>query len=383
MMRETLSASIRAITIIVIAFVGIISRKGIHGIQLKRKAILTSIILVGCIIISCLFNGFDLVFDLWMVLMLLIATVICSNVSERVFWAAYVDVMVALGLISAIIFTLYQIVPSLFAFFPNHIWHGDILMKNCYVCVVQVNAQFKRNFGIFYEPGMFSVFLILALYYSLFKVKADVKKIAALLLALATTLSTNGYLCASGLVFAYLLNSHKIDGKTKRKMVFLILVTALAITVFLLNSPGTFNFLTSKLLEFDINTSISRSDSGSGYERWRSIVYACKSFASSPIVGVGYTGWQNIFRNIIATATPINWFGLYGIIFGSIINFLYLRTAIVSANNCLVNIIIAFVLLANIISQNMVSDLTILTILLYQANNITTKPLTLRGVISR
>ena len=108
------------------------------------------------------------------------------------------------------------------------------------------------------------------------------------------------------------------------------------------------------------------------YACWRSIVYAWRAFLSNPIVGVGYVGWIRIFQSIIATATPINWLGIYGIVYGCIMNFLYLRNARVYTQwgnvNYAATVILMVVLIANIMSQNMVADLTILILILYQTS---------------
>lgn len=372
MLRELLSASVRAGIIIAFSAVYIMFNGEKAHIQIRKNMLMTLIVLLFCIMLSVTINGFDFSFDLWVILMLFAAIVICSSINYCDFWIAFVDVMAVLGFISAVIFILYQLVPGVFSMFPNYVWHGNILMKNCFICALQVNTQFRRNFGIFYEPGMFSVFLVLALYFSLFRLKLDIKKTGALLLALATTLSTNGYICAVGLIIAFLLSRQSISKKMKKRITFLIAVGVIAVGVFLVNNADALWFLTNKLSEFNIKTSVNMNDSGSGYERWRSIVYAWRAFLSNPIVGVGYVGWIRIFQSIIATATPINWFGIYGIVYGCIMNFLYLRNARVYTQRGNVNyaatLTLMVVLIANVMSQNMVADLTILILILYQTS---------------
>lgn len=372
MFREMFSASIRAGIIIAFSLLYfVLAGKG-KCIRLKKKTLLVFLLLLSCIILSCLINGFNLTFDLWIILMLMAATVISSSVSYEFFWTSYVDVMAFMGIISAAVFIFYQVFPGLFSVFPNYVWHGNILMKNCYICVVQVNTQFRRNFGIFYEPGMYSVFLILALYFSLFRTKLNFKKIGALLIALATTLSTSGYICAIGLIVAFLLNKQNYSRKAKKHIVILIIIALIVVALFLINNTDALWFLTGKLSEISIKTSVNINDSGSGYERWRSIVYAIDAFLSNPVVGVGYVGWLKIFQTIIATATPINWFGIYGILYGSLMNFFYLKNSIIYTKGKNVNyistIILATVFMANIISQNMVADLTILILIMYQTS---------------
>ena len=168
------------------------------------------------------------------------------------------------------------------------------------------------------------------------------------------------------------MNNQNISRKAKKRIVILIIAALIVVALFLMNNADALWFLTNKLSEFSIKTSVNMNDSGSGYERWRSIVYAINAFLSNPVVGVGYVGWLKIFRTIIATATPINWFGIYGIVYGSLMNFFYLKNSIIYTTGKNVSyistIILATVFIANIISQNMVADLTILILIMYQTS---------------
>ena len=372
MLRELLSASVRAgIIIAFITLYMVLKKKLIF--KLEKKMLVILMVLLFCIALSGAINGFEFVFDFWVVLMLFLAVVICSIIDYYDFWIAYVDVMVALGFISAVIFILYQLVPRAFFMFSNYIWHGNILMKNCFICALQVDTHFRRNFGVFYEPGMFSVFLVLALYFSLFRLKFDIKKTAALLVALATTLSTNGYICAVGLIMAFLLKKG-LPKRARDEIILLSAIGLLVVVIFLSNNTSAFHFLVDKLTEINFKKSVSPSISGSGNERWRSVVYAWGAFLSNPIVGIGYVGWCHVFNSIIATATTINWFGIYGIIYGLLMNYFYLKNSIVYMHcvcgggnvNYISTVILGFVFVANIMSQSMTSNLIILILIFYQ-----------------
>ena len=287
------------------------------------------------------------------------------NVIEyEVYIKAYVDIMAFLGIISSIIFIVYQLLPQIFSIFPNYVWHNGILFKNCFLCVVQVNSQFRRNFGVFNEPGVYGVFLIFALYFALFKMKTDIKKITALLITLATTLSTNGYICILGMIIAFIFNNQNITSKAKKRILRIIILVIAGVILFLHININAYIFLTDKLL--------TSSEAGSGYERWRSVIYATKIFMENPIFGVGYVGWLQMFKKMISTATPINWLALYGILYGIIMNVFYLKNAIVYSKNgkikFAVTIIIGIVFIGNIITQNMVADLNVLILILYQTS---------------
>lgn len=370
MLTEMLSASVRAGIIIIFYAIYLL----LNGKRLifNKKKVIAFILLLLCILVCTIINGFNFTFDFWTVLMLFAAILICSSIRYFDFWSAFVDVMALLGFASAVIFILYQIIPRAFSIFPNYYWHSGILMKNCFICAVQVSAQYRRNFGFFREPGMFSLFLILALYFSLFKLELDLKKIIALLIALITTFSTSGYFCFIGLLLVFLHNAYSIQKKTRKRIIIVFILILLGTIVYMTNNPSVFHFLINKLTEINFDTSVSSNVGGSGYERWRSIVYAWNAILTNPIVGVGYVGFFRIFNSVIATATPLNWFGLYGIIYGVLMNFYYLKNAMIYSKkgnlNYISTIIMALVLLANIMSQNMVADPIILIFIFYQIN---------------
>lgn len=370
MFREMFSASIRVGIIIAFGVVYFIFNGRKVHLHFSKNMAMAFIALLFCVLMSVIINGFDSTFDLWVILILIVSIVICSSINYADFWTAYVDVMVGLSLVSIVIFVSYQFVPGLFSIFPNYFWHSGILIKNCFVCVVQVNSQYRRNFGIFFEPGMYSVLLVIALYFSLFRIDLNIKRIGILLIALATTFSTNGYFCSVGLIVAFLLNKKSFSQKIRNRVITLIVVTLLGVVMFFLINPSNKDFLLNKLTEIKFDASVNSDGSGSGYERWRSVVYACNAFLSNPVLGVGYVGWLRIFNSVIATATPINWFGLYGMVYGILMNFFYLKNTIIYTRRNNVNyistIIMVIVFIANIMSQNMSADLTILILIFYQ-----------------
>ena len=99
MFREMYSASIRAGIIIAFSLLYIVLAGKGKCIRLKKNTLLVFLLLLSCIILSCLINGFDITFDLWIILMLTAATVISSSVNYSLFWTAYVDVMAVMGII--------------------------------------------------------------------------------------------------------------------------------------------------------------------------------------------------------------------------------------------------------------------------------------------
>ncbi len=325
--------------------------------------------LSGCIALSCACNGLNITFDGYTIILLFLAILLVSTIERKEFILSYIDVMCFIGFTSSVLFLSYKIIPNAFNIFPDYYWHGDILIKNCYLCAIPISMHNYRNFGVFYEPGMFSLFLIWALLFSLFHVKINVKKIVILLFALGTTLSTNGYLCGISLIVLFAFFNRNIS-KSQKKLVCLIFAIGCIVVVFyLIRNLDALDFLLSKFNEIHIKETVSRNVSGSGYERWRSVIYAIECFLNNPALGVGATGWQIKFTSVIGTATPLNWFGIYGFLYGSILFYLYCKSITfirgTPIKNYLVLIGLIIIGLMNVMTQNVSTDITMFMIMLY------------------
>ncbi len=372
MFRELASAGSRTLFIIIIWGIILLFsclKKNDCRIGFNKKQFLVFSSLVFCLVFSCMFNGFDITFDGYTIVLFFLALMLVSTMEKQKFIKSYIDVMCFIGLMSSMLFLLYKIIPRAFDIFPDYFWHSGMAIKNCYLCVIPTAVQNYRNFGIFYEPGMFSVFLIWALMFALFHTEPNLRKISILLIALGTTLSTNGYLCGAALMMLFIFGHKKITKKQKRAITIMIIMISSLAVFYIMRNPNVLHFLTDKFREISIKQPIDLSVQGSGYERWRSVVFAIECFFYNPLLGVAQTGWQIKFRSVIGTATPINWFGLYGFVYGAIISYLYCRSMALSHKASLLDHFVSMGLviigLMNIMTQNFATDLTIFMIVLY------------------
>ena len=189
MFREMFSATVRGIftiACVIAACVFFILKKGAQScrILLNKGSFQLYLALLVCIGLCILFNGINATFDIYGICIMTVSLLVVNIIDQNVFYQAFVDVMVFLAIASVIIFLGYHILPrSLFDIFPNYYWRGGTtLLKNCYLSVLQVSVQNFRNFGIFYEPGYYAVFLLWALVLALFKQDTEIWKIISLFL---------------------------------------------------------------------------------------------------------------------------------------------------------------------------------------------------------
>jgi hypothetical protein len=242
----------------------------------------------------------------------------------------FVKIMYFLCVFSLFTFALLFIIPSVYNIFPSVTNAAGLTVNNLFFTVVHDSTYFNSNFGMFWEPGAYQTFINLALYFQLFILKDfDVKRITIFLITLFTTFSTTGYLAALFL-FGILLFNNKDKTKIlikKRKKLFktifaLLIIGAIGFSML----PNKIIFKVFGKLEAIINPNLI--DQNIAYESTTARIDAIKipiiNFFDSPLWGKGFDNMFDfkINDNInFLTATPFNWFGLFGLLLGILFNF--------------------------------------------------------------
>lgn len=366
MLIEMFSATIRfVIAMIYVILIWVLAGKRgtIKTICISKSIPVLAALLVLLISFSCTLNGWNLTFDLYTVLMIIFGALLAATIDIDNFYCSYIDAMTFFGLTGSLLFVLYRIFPGLFIMFPTQVWHGSIGMKNLVLCVVQTDSQYIRNFGIFYEPGLFSLYIVFALYFALYRYVFNSKRIIILIIALITTMSTSGYICGAIVIIMFLLIRKNISKKLKKYVLLGTGIATIIILVYLFKNPSYTYFLIGKFSEISTNNTLSMTRVGSGYERWRSFVLAIDAIKDNPLTGIAYNGWLQKFNGVIGTITPLNWFGLYGFIYGMVMNYCFAKSAIIKKQgktdyaSSIVGISVFFL---NVLSQNVTNSIIVL-----------------------
>lgn len=233
-------------------------------------------------------------------------------VSYSDFKTLYQRIMFFLAIFSLITFAVSVVAPQLVQLLPQIVRQsGGGNYHNAIFSVIFNSNYVSRNYGIFWEPGAFSIFLNIALFITLFQQKASIKNVAVLCLAILSTLSTLGIACMLVLVLGYVSQRHRVVRKgIKNFMLFLVFCFVLYLIVdgeeFIYHVLGKLKITNGK-----INTSTS--------VRIDAFVYMGKAFLSSPLWGVGYTEFSRIQESYcsgMATFTFMNLLATYGLIGG-------------------------------------------------------------------
>lgn len=135
-------------------------------------------------------------------------------------------------------------------------------------------SDIPRNYGPFWEPGRFTIYLTLAMALNMYvnNEKLLSNKNIIIFLANLTTFSTTGYFAMTIILFAYIIGNHQI-GKFSRIVLFLILF-GMALYVWELD------FMAEKINEQSSQLDVT-------YSRFGAIVYHWSQIVESPFIGYG------------------------------------------------------------------------------------------------
>ena len=195
---------------------------------LAKSQILNCLIILSFIMFSMVVNRSFASIDIRTVVIVISSYLVIQSLSYEDFLKKYTDCIMVIALFSIAAYFLYKVAPGAFGAFPRQLWRNhSVLFVNLWLSVVPVGMQdYFRNFGIFYEPGIFQFYLNIALLIELFSnKKINVFRVLVLTVAVITTLSTNGYISIVLVFFAYGLfvilgsgNRDKIYRKNRDKI---------------------------------------------------------------------------------------------------------------------------------------------------------------------
>lgn len=246
----------------------------------------------------------------------------------KTFVKIYVKVMYFLSVMSLILYFGSNIIPQMVTKLPVVYNVLGNPAYNMFFSTIHINDYLIRNQGIFWEPGAFQTFINLALIFTLFFLQEiKIRYLVVFAITLFTTFSTTGYIVGIGIILVFLLFPRKtIHDEKIRKVNKIIIGIIILIIVFVI---GFGNLSTSakyqifgKVATYMENSESSKMSSTS--VRIDAIIVPIEHFFDSPLFGNGSTGMADIALESgysMNTATIINWFSMFGIFMGIIMNY--------------------------------------------------------------
>lgn len=286
----------------------------------------------------------------------------------------FTRIMYFLCIFSLITFALLLSVPNVFSVFPTITNSAGLTVKNLLFSVIHNSDYFNSNFGMFWEPGAYQTFINLALYFQLFILKdLDTRRIIVFIVTIFTTFSTTGYICTFILFTIYLLINKNITKITlkKRKKLIIVALMLIVVGIFIFNMmPNHIVFKVFGKLEAIINPSLASQSIAysSTTARIDAIKIPLINWIKSPFWGVGFENLYNYSINDntnFLTATPLNWFGLFGLPLGFLFNYCFWRLTKFSRNGFFIRILEFGFLNLIILSEYYNMNSFLLTLIIY------------------
>ncbi len=297
----------------------IIFIKKIKAEGLKSYRVYIFIILVLNIILTMIIKSDYQLYNFSLLVFIFIGFVVSYVYEYKEFIKAFINIMIFISMYSLI--TTYLFKPLIIHTginFPTIINSVNNVFYNFIFSFALTAESYIRNFGFFREPGVYQVFIILALIFLTFvkniKIKSRKKIIYTLIftVTILSTFSTTGIILLALFFTTYIVKLIR-DGKMNRK-VFIIITTITIICILILTL--LYNIIPSfrETLRFSIEKIFTPNESLSA--RQESIIVPLKLYLNSPIFGQKYIDVvEAIYHN---TNTTINMFAIYGLLTGVI-----------------------------------------------------------------
>lgn len=318
--------------------------------RINKRILFLVVVLLLLHMLAIVFGSCYLNLDLGNVITLIVSLIVVSAISFNVFATYYSKFMYFICIFSLCIFFLNIIIPSVFSLLPTV--RATVQTYNVFFSLVPVEMRgYIRNFGMWGEPGMFGVYIVLAIVFELFYFKPlNRKHIIVLICTLISTFSTAAYISFIVLFVFFLLSSKSISRRTK---VLITVFTSFSVVVFvsfLMSSSYNQIYVFQKLTETD-------AEEGTTFERIRALQTAWMLIWDNFPMGAGWGVYSNYLlkEETILTVTPLNWFAIYGLLYGIIMNIGIIVGARKIARNSIQTVGIVLGIICVIISQEVSS----------------------------
>lgn len=282
---------------------------GISRLTLDSRLLFFTVILVVAQALSSVVNsGISTIFS---VMAKTVTIILCYLICNCFDFDSYIDkfekCVFVVAVFSLIVYVLCFVAFDFISLFPVISNSSGFPFYNLGLSVVPQNflSSNYRNYGLFREPGVYQMYLAIALYIQLFiKTRPQIFRTIIYVAAVVTTLSTTGFVAILFLLAAFLFQRVRTEtGESpkhlKIKVVITIMILALAVFIY-------FDI-------FDISTRVFNkllSDNSEQLDiaRKASIVSNLIIWLNNPLFGAGEAALPSLF-----IGTTLSHFGRYAV----------------------------------------------------------------------
>lgn len=231
-------------------------------------------------LVSCIYNKSTITITGIYAIYITLAFLISTRISFKKFFDSLEKIIYFISIFSLVIELILYCFPAFASLFPvmkNYAGVDIINFGFSGILKMYINTPLKRNNGIFWEPGVFQIYINLSLAYCIFfKPQVVIKRIIVYGLMVFFTFSTTGYIAYLFLLIIY-VKASKIRKTNKIILCVIFALLALATLFVDIGSPlflGVFGKL------FD-------NKNGSTLARIASVIADIKIGLTHPFFGIG------------------------------------------------------------------------------------------------
>ncbi|WP_010251225.1 hypothetical protein [Acetivibrio cellulolyticus] len=342
-----------------------------NNVRVSKGLIFSGLTLIICILITTLIVGDALKDAFIMISAVFISMIVVSSINFSKFSNIFVKVMLVIAVFSLFAYAISIISPSIIRLFPNTYFRPHFEVYNLGLSYVNLATYQIRNMGIFWEPGAYQTYLVLAIILEVFYVRSKSRlSLIILFTALITTWSTTGLINAALLFLIYIIESNKDSKYRAIKIIVSLVIIAIIVYNIYLVLPTHLQYAVWRKITLYLNDEHVVNTSAA--VRVDSIIYPIRAFFESPLVGVGYSGLKNsvlIAGHNMTTNTPVNWFASYGLIFGSIFTYTLLTFARSMTTRVGLFFLIFLSIFLSISTENYLWNISVISFLLFPLVN--------------
>lgn len=290
------------------------------SIIVNKRFIGIALILCVNVVATTLFMKESTDYAILLVVLILYSFVVISSVEFKLFARIYTRIMCFTALFSILVYFCMLVFPDIIKSVPLVYNIHGYGVHNVGLAYASFRGVPLRNMGFFWEPGAFQTFLVFAMLFEIFVFKMKRKwNIIVFILAIITTWSTSGIM--NLLVLASIMVLYLNQGKRNRYVnVFVVLVMSATVLLWIYsNLPTGMQYAVfGKIARYFENEASSYT---SASVRFDSITIPIMAFFSSPLLGVGLDGLKDTMSvrgHTMTTNTILNWFAVYGGIYGTL-----------------------------------------------------------------
>lgn len=259
-------------------------------INTKRnsKVITDLVLMCSIVLLSSLVNNDLRMGLLYKITLLVFSAFLAQRMRFEEFRESFCKILYILSAVSVVGAVIAIFVPSLLSFGLPVVNKADTIFSTFIVFSAPQYFENFRNYGIFREPGVYQMYLVLALYFELcVNENFSFKRVISYMIALILTFSTTGFIALGITLLLFQISSNRNRISTRNKILFSVFavcgVLYLSLATNLLSSDG---IIFDKFSNTDRHTTIARFSSiTSNIEMWK----------ESPLFGLGLENVQEKF----------------------------------------------------------------------------------------